>query len=200
MIAYRKFSDILQNEVRAPTPPKPAKAPKVDPIKPPQPRTLGGLGALGGVAGETDSPPAPADNAPARGEAEAERAAIVEHDGAIPREWAEGFARLDPDRPPRDVPPARWLRLVDDVGLFLDRWATCAAALGWGPHDLFGCDRDRPFARLDRNGLLWLVNGNRIVALSENAAVIEGRVGVRQTWRRRPSEPGRVLAWELASR
>src|SRR5690348_1085418 len=30
------------------------------------------------------------------GEREAERAAIVEHDGAIPREWAEGFARLDP--------------------------------------------------------------------------------------------------------
>jgi hypothetical protein len=29
-----------------------------------------------------------------------ERAAIVEHDGAIPRAWAEGFARLDPNRPP----------------------------------------------------------------------------------------------------
>lgn len=34
------------------------------------------------------------------GEAEEERAAIVEHDGNIPRAWAEGFARLDPDRRP----------------------------------------------------------------------------------------------------
>jgi hypothetical protein len=31
-------------------------------------------------------------------EAEKERAASAEHDGSIPRAWAEGFARLDPDR------------------------------------------------------------------------------------------------------
>jgi hypothetical protein len=88
-------------------------------------------------------------------EAEAERAAIVEHDGVILREWAEGFARLDPNRPPSDVPPQRWLRFVDDVGLFLDsRFCASAAALGWGPYDLFGCDRNRPFARIDQLGLL----------------------------------------------
>jgi hypothetical protein len=75
----------------------------------------------------------------ARGEAEEERAAIVEHHGAIPRAWAEGLARLDPDRPPGEVPARRWLQFVDDVGLFLDRWAAHASALGWGPHDLFGC-------------------------------------------------------------
>ena len=28
------------------------------------------------------------------GEADEERAAIVEHDGTIPREWADGFARF----------------------------------------------------------------------------------------------------------
>jgi hypothetical protein len=47
VIAYRKFSDTLQNEVRGSTLPKPAKAPKADPIEPPQARALGGLGALG---------------------------------------------------------------------------------------------------------------------------------------------------------
>src|SRR3977135_3607658 len=55
-----------------------------------------------------------AETAAAWTEAEAERAAIVEHDGAIPRAWAEGFARLDSDRPPGDVPLKRWQRFVDD--------------------------------------------------------------------------------------
>jgi len=34
---------------------------------------------------------------------------------------------------------ARWKRFVDDVGLFLDSpFCAVAAALGWGPLDLFG--------------------------------------------------------------
>jgi hypothetical protein len=130
-------------------------------------------------------------------DAEAERAAIIEKDGGILRAWAEGFARLNPDRPPGDVPRDRWQRFVDDVGLFLDRWAAYAAALGWGPFDLFGCDRGRPFARIDRTGLLWLLNGDKLVALSEDAAGIESVAGARQTYRRRPRQLGQVLAWEL---
>jgi hypothetical protein len=142
----------------------------------------------------SDSESSPA----AWGEAEEERAAIVEFDGNIPRAWAEGFARLDPDRPPGDVPPRRWLRFVDDVGRFLDSpFCAVAASFGWGPHDLFGCDRDRPFARVDRAGLLWLLDGNRLVALTEATAVVEMRTGVRQTYRRKPADPSRVLAWEL---
>jgi hypothetical protein len=143
--------------------------------------------------------PSAADHALAMwGEAEEERAAIVEYDGDIPRAWAEGFARLDPDHPPGDVPPRRWLRFVDDMGLFLDRWAAHAALLGWGPYDLFGADRDRPYARIDRAGLLWLLNGDRLRALTENTATIERRrTGARQTYRRKPSDPSRVLAWEL---
>jgi hypothetical protein len=69
----------------------------------------------------------------------AERAAIIEHDGAIPRTWAEGFARLDPNYPAAGVDARRWVRFVDDCGLFLDRgWAAKAAALGWGPLELSG--------------------------------------------------------------
>jgi hypothetical protein len=96
------------------------------------------------------------------------------------------------------VPLKRWQRFVDDVGLFLDSpFCAVAAALGWGPHDLFGCDRDRPFARLDQAGLLWLLNGAKLVMLAEDAATVEMATGARQVWRRRPTKPGRVLAWEL---
>jgi len=200
MRAYRKFSDTLRNDFYAPAPPKAPNPPNVsDPVYPKGP-TLGDLGGLGGAAAKTENSHEVYVCTPATwGETEAERAAIVEHDGGIPREWAEGFARLDPDRPPGDVPLRRWQRFVDDVGHFLDGpFCAVAAALGWGPADLFGCHRDKPFARIDQAGLLWLLNGDRLVALSENTATIETRAGARQTSRRKPGEPGRVLAWEPA--
>src|SRR5690349_17244654 len=80
--------------------------------------------------------PSAADHALAIwGEAEVERAAIPEYDGGIPRLWAEGFARLHHDRPPGDVPPKRWVALINDIGRFLDsQFCAIAAALGWGPH------------------------------------------------------------------
>jgi hypothetical protein len=84
------------------------------------------------------------------------------------------------------------------VSRFLDGgFAERAAALGWGPFDLFGCDRDRPLARLDQQGLCWLIAGNRLLDIFEGAAIIETWTGARQTYRRKPSEPGRVLPWEL---
>jgi hypothetical protein len=140
-------------------------------------------------------------HAPSWTEAAAERAAIVEHDGKIPRAWAEGYARLHPDHPPGDVPLRRWQTFVDDCGRFLDTgWGKEVAALGWGPLDLFGCDRERPFARVDHAGLLWLVKGDKLIELDRHTALIERPTGAQQTFRRRPVAVGEiVLAWELAS-
>jgi hypothetical protein len=151
------------------------------------------------IAG-TESAITSADSAFATwGDTKEERAAIVEYDGKIPRAWAEGFARLDPDHPPSDAPQRRWHSFINDCGLFLDGGlAANAAALGWGPFDLFGCDRDRPFTRIDQAGLLWLLNGDRLVALAENIAKIETtRTGARQTYRRWSDASGRALPWEL---
>ena len=86
------------------------------------------------------------------------------------------------------------------MALFLDSpFCAVAAALRWRPYDLFGCDRDRPYARIDQAGLLWLLYGHRLVELFENTAAIESRTGARQTYRRKAAEPGRVLAWELGA-
>ena len=94
--------------------------------------------------------------------------------------------------------PRRWQQFVDDLRLFLDGpFCAVAAALGWGPHDLFGCDLERPFARIDLAGMLWLLNGGRLIALSEHTATIETPTGARQTYRRKAGESDRVLAWEL---
>ena len=131
--------------------------------------------------------------------AEEERAAVIEHDGGAPRVWAEALARLDPARPPGDVPPGLWVRFIDDCGRFLDDgWAHRAEALGWEPLHLFGCDRERPWARIDHAGLIWLLDGHKLVALATDTAVIETATGARQTYRRVAIEAGRaLLAWEL---
>jgi hypothetical protein len=117
------------------------------------------------------------------------------------RQWAERCVQLNPDHPPGDVPQRRWHRLIKDIGEFVDGgWAEKAAVLGWALGDLVGADRDKPFARLDKAGLLWLLNGNRIIAMCENTATIEAVTGARQTWRRKANQPDLALAWELAGK
>jgi hypothetical protein len=130
-----------------------------------------------------------------------ERAGHPDDNGEGARAWAGAVARLDPNQPPGDVPAHRWSQFIENCGVFLEHgWAERAAALGWGPLDLFGCDRERPFARIDHQGLLWLLDDNRIVELHRDKARIETRTGALQTYRRGPVDVGRVgLAWELSA-
>jgi hypothetical protein len=116
-----------------------------------------------------------------------------------PRQWAEALARLDPAQQRADVPVGRWRTFIDDCRRFIDAgWAARAAALGWQPHDLFGCDRLRPFARIDRAGLLWLLCGRKLLALASDTAVIETHTGGHQTYYRRSARTeDLVLAWGL---
>ena len=91
---------------------------------------------------------------------EEERAGIMECSSGISLSWAEGLARLHPDSPPRDVPLRRWQTFVDDCGTFLDGgWAKKAAALGWGPLDLWRelqatCARQHETNGLAREGAM----------------------------------------------
>ena len=72
--------------------------------------------------------------------------------------------------------------------------------LGWTPLALFGCDRTRPFARLDRAGLLWLVEGRRIVAFTAGTAAIEIPAGRQLTYRREPHlEVESIAVWDVVS-
>jgi hypothetical protein len=130
-----------------------------------------------------------------------ERAALVEEGTGAPREWAEAFARLDAAHPPGDIPAPRWRQFIDDAGRFLDKGSAARAkALGWSPLELFGCDRHRPLARVDNTGLIWLLRGRRLLALTAEAAIIENRVAPPHKYRRCITEPGRAaLAWELVS-
>jgi hypothetical protein len=81
-------------------------------------------------------------------------------------------------RCPDLVPNDRWKRAIEDAQSFLSRWGAPAHALGWTERELFGfhpapkqpaanCD---PLARLDDLGLLWLLRGRPVVALTATEA------------------------------
>ena len=55
--------------------------------------------------------------------------------------------------------------------MFIERWAEQASKLGWGTADVFGVNRVRPFVRLDAAGLVRLLDGRPVVALTETEAV-----------------------------
>ena len=128
------------------------------------------------------------------------QATIDEYDRGTPRAWAEAVSLLDPKKPLADVPQMRWQCFIEDCGHFLaGGWASRAAELGWEALDLFGCNRERPFARIDRLGLLWLLNGRKIVALTAGTAIMETPTDGRQTCARSAVKAGHlVLAWELS--
>lgn len=49
-----------------------------------------------------------------------ERAALVEYGANVPRDWAEGFARLALASPPDGISVETWWAIIDDAGRLLD--------------------------------------------------------------------------------
>jgi hypothetical protein len=118
----------------------------------------------------------------------------------FPSEWVGGVARLDPDRPAPDVPRHRWRQFVDDCEQFLtspENWAERAHQLGWETMALFGCASRRPLDYSGSAGLLWAVNGGRLVELHRDWAMIDVPIQMRQRiFYRRNVVPGKIsLPW-----
>lgn len=125
-----------------------------------------------------------------------ERAAIIEFDASIPREWAEGFALLQCMERPPNVPEERWLQVIDDAGRFLDSWGAKLAALGWSTEEVLGVHPQRPEARLDSSGLVWSIRGRKVIAAAADRVAIEISNGNRASiYRLKGSEV--VPVWEL---
>ena len=118
----------------------------------------------------------------------------------IPSSWIEGVARLDQRRPPPNIPPHRWRQFVSDCNKFLaypGAWAERAAALGWDTLALFGCCRHRPLDRPRSAGLLWALNGGRLVELHRDWTIVElAENGSRRIFERRRVDAANVrLPW-----
>ena len=84
-------------------------------------------------------------------------------------------------RPPALVPEDRWRQCVEDGKRFLAKWGEQAEALNWSSADLFGLHtppaNPHPsysrLSRYDATGLVWLLQGRRVTALTEATAAIE---------------------------
>ena len=93
---------------------------------------------------------------------------------------------------PQLIEPEVWQQAVADARAFLARWGTQAAALGWTARELFGLHpvSERPAARYRRlsrynsTGLIWLLQGRPVVALTVETAAIQTASGGILTYRK----------------
>ena len=89
-------------------------------------------------------------------------------------------------RCPDFVETGRWRQAVEDGRQFLASWSEQANAFGWTARELFGLHTppERPAAnysrlsRYDETGLIWLLRGRPVVALTETTAAIQGATAV----------------------
>jgi len=114
----------------------------------------------------------------------------------FPARYGRTMTALE-SRCPYLVPVDRWKLAVEDGRRFLARWGEQAEALGWTAKDLFGLltvpEHAKPgfnrLSRYDETGLIWLLKGRRVVALTEGAAAIQNPATASITKYRRFDKP-----------
>ncbi len=120
-------------------------------------------------------------------------------DGA-PEGWVQGVGDLMVKSPHPAWTDERWKTLQEDALRFIRKWAGQAHKLGWDALDLFGVHPTAPAARFDCMGLVPLLNGRPVVAITDDSAVIKAASGGSLTFCRRGTSPvARCLVWELAA-
>jgi hypothetical protein len=89
----------------------------------------------------------------------------------------------------------RWFQMIEDTDPFLSKWDRTACDLGWTALDLFGVHSVAPGGRYDVMGLVMLLGGGTVFALTEQTAALRRPSGSTLTYRRRE-----VLAWRRRQR
>jgi hypothetical protein len=105
--------------------------------------------------------------------------------------YSRTIAALESRRPDL-VPVDRWRRAVEDGRCFLARWGEQVEALGWTAKDLFGLHQPPAtphpsysrLSRYDETGLIWLLQGRPVAALTEATAAIQSSTGAITIYRR----------------
>jgi hypothetical protein len=100
-------------------------------------------------------------------------------------------------RPPALVPVERWQQCVRGGSSFLAKWGDQAEALGWDSADLFGLHEipakphpsSQRLSRYDCTGLIWLLAGRPVVALTADTATIRNPKTSNVTVYRKHNKP-----------
>ena len=95
-------------------------------------------------------------------------------------------------RCPELVDHEHWQQTTTDARHFLALWSEKAAGLGWTATDLLGLppvpERSavnyQRLSRYDQVGLIWLLHGRQVLALTNNTAAIENPSGSITVYRR----------------
>jgi hypothetical protein len=167
-MTYQKLSDAWRSESAKPPEPRTDKKlwPDNRDVQGPHSPSLGGLGGLGGGRGLFSGP-------------------------SFEVPYADILSALEA-RCPDCIEPRRWQQAIFDGQDFLFRWGEQAAALGWTARDLFGLHTPpakpaptyRRLSRYDETGLIWLLRGRAVVALTTHTAAIEKPSGAVTVYRR----------------
>ena len=115
----------------------------------------------------------------------------------LPADWIEGVSLLPTIARPACIRAPRWQQIIADADRFLGDWAAKASALGWKTIDVFGAHPTHPIQRLDCAGLILLLRGDELLAMTAETARIRTRTGAVMTYYRRP-QPSAVPLWALA--
>jgi hypothetical protein len=94
-------------------------------------------------------------------------------------------------RCPEGVLNQRYMQAVTDAECFLATWGSQAQAFGWTADDLFGLNPAAPLRRYDVMGLVWLLQGRPVIALTERTAVLGGELHPLTFYRRTADFPWR---------
>ena len=104
-----------------------------------------------------------------------------------PGSYASALAALRA-KCPAYVPEDRWRQAIADATAFISKWGAQAQAFGWTARELFGLHTppERPAAnysrlsRYDETGLIWLLRGRPVVALTETKRRFKARLRLSQ--------------------
>jgi hypothetical protein len=112
-------------------------------------------------------------------------------------QWRAHFKTIDRTTPPDGVPINRWRRFLNDCASFIHN-GRCLQAIemGWDEYQLFAFDNQAPLARVDHLGVLWFVQGAKILDVTPNRIEMAVKSGSLSS-RPREIDPRFVrLPWE----
>jgi hypothetical protein len=120
----------------------------------------------------------------------------VEIEGSVLAEWHAILAGLKRRGPAGWFSHEQWRGILFDAENFLTRWGSAAHLLGWTAIDLFGVHPVAPAARFDVMGLIPILNGAEVLALTSQTATMRRVSSAVQTYRR-PEGGGAIVISQL---